>query len=178
MHDYIFRSPTGIYYNPEDFIPINDNGTGIPVFQYLQSDATLFGFELKAQYEITRFVSVTAIMDYVRGKQNDDSSNLPQMPPFRFSIEPRYSDDDFWLGLNWKLVADQNLVAAYETPSKGYGLIDIYVGTKILSRNNYHIVNLRAENILNQSYRDHLSSIKGFAFMPGRNIRLSYKFLF
>lgn len=178
MKDYIFRAPTGLFYDPDELIPFNDTGDGIPVYRYNQSDATLYGFELKAQYELTRFVSLTAVMDYVRGKQNDDSSNLPQIPPFRFSIEPRYSDDDFWFGLNWKLVADQNLVAAYETKTKGYGLIDLYVGTKILSGNNYHIVNLRADNILNQSYRDHLSSIKDFAFMPGRNIRLSYKFLF
>lgn len=178
MSDYIFRSPTGLYYNPEDPIPFNDESKGLPVYEYIQGDALLYGFELKAQYEITRFLSITAIMDYVRGKQRDIEADLPQMPPFRFSIEPRYADDDFWFGLNWKLVADQNNVATYESPTKGYGLVDIYVGTKILSGNNYHIINLRAENLLNQSYRDHLSSIKEFAFMPGRNVRLSYKFLF
>lgn len=178
MKDYIFRAPTDLYYDPSNQIPINNAGSGYPVFRYKQTDAEIYGFELKAQYEFTHQISLTAIMDYVRGNQLLDSTPLPQMPPFRFSIEPRYADDDFWFGLNWKLVSDQNNVAPFEDPTKGYGLVDLYVGTKILSGKSYHIVNLRAENLLNQEYRDHLSSIKNFALMPGRNVKLSYKFLF
>lgn len=178
MKDFIFRAPTDLYYNPESSASFNNSGEGVPVYRYRQSEAELFGFELKAQYEITRQISITAIMDYVKGNQISNSTSLPQMPPFRFSIEPRYADDDYWFGLNWKLVADQNNVAPFEDPTKGYGLVDLYVGTKILSGKSYHIVNLRAENLLNQEYRDHLSTIKSFALMPGRNVKLSYKFLF
>jgi iron complex outermembrane receptor protein len=178
MVDYIYREPTGQFYNSESSIPFNNSGNGFPVYRYRQTDAELYGFELKAQYEISRQISITTIMDYTKGNQILTSTPLPQMPPFRFSVEPRYADDEFWFGFNWKLVADQNNVAQYEEPTKGYGLIDLYVGTKIQSGKSYHIVNLRAENILNQSYRDHLSSIKDFALMPGRNVKLSYKFLF
>lgn len=178
MNDYIFRAPTNLFYDPESTIPLNNNGNGYPVFRYRQTDAEIYGFELKAQYEFTHQISLTAIMDYVRGNQLSDSTPLPQMPSFRFSIEPRYADDDFWFGVNWKLVADQNNVTPFEDPTKGYGLVDLYVGTKILSGKSYHIVNLRAENLFNQEYRDHLSSIKNFALMPGRNVKLSYKFLF
>jgi iron complex outermembrane receptor protein len=178
MKDFIFRAPTDLYYNPESSAPFNNFGEGVPVYRYRQSEAELFGFELKAQYEITRQISITAIMDYVKGNQISNSTSLPQIPPFRFSIEPRYADDNYWFGLNWKLVADQNNVAPFEDPTKGYGLVDLYVGTKILSGKSYHIVNLRAENLFNQEYRDHLSTIKSFALMPGRNVKLSYKFLF
>ena len=178
MKDFIFRAPTDLFYNPESNAPFNNSGDGFPVYRYRQSEAELYGFELKAQYEITRQISITAIMDYVRGNQVFNSTPLPQMPPFRFSIEPRYADDDYWFGLNWKLVADQNNIADFEKPTKGYGLVDLYLGTKILSGKSYHIVNLRADNLFNQSYRDHLSSIKDFALMPGRSVKLSYKFLF
>lgn len=178
MKDYIFRAPTELYYEPENNNTFNNSGRGIPVFRYQQRDADLFGFELKAQYEITSQISLTAIMDYTQGEKLSNKEPLPQMPPFRFSIEPRYADDEYWFGLNWKLVAAQNRVAKFEEQTKGYGLIDLYVGTKIPSGNSFHIINLKAENIFNQSYRDHLSSIKDFALMPGRNVKLSYKFLF
>lgn len=178
MKDFIFRAPTDLFYNPESNAPFNNSGDGFPVYRYRQSEAELFGFELKAQYEITRQISITAIMDYTRGNQVSGSTPLPQMPPLRFSVEPRYADDDYWFGLNWKLVADQSNVALFESPTKGYGLVDLYIGTKILSGKSYHIVNLRAENLFNQEYRDHLSSIKDFSLMPGRNVKLSYKFLF
>jgi len=178
MKDYIFRAPTELFYDPTSNNTFNTSGNGLPVFRYMQSDAELYGFELKAQYEITRQISLTAIMDYTQGEKLGNKEPLPQMPPFRFSIEPRYADDEYWFGLNWKLVADQNRVAQFEESTKGYGIIDLYVGTKIPSGNSYHIINLRAENILNQSYRDHLSSIKNFALMPGRNVKLIYKFLF
>jgi iron complex outermembrane receptor protein len=175
MNDFIFRSPNGKYYNPEGQTKFNDLN-GFPVFQYSQGNARLFGFELKAQYELTRTLSITTIMDYANGKQSDQY--LPQIPPFRFSIEQRYAEDNYWFGSIWKLTAAQNKVAPFESESPGYGIVDFYAGTKFLTGSFIHIINLRADNLFNQKYRDHLSATKDFAFMPGRNIQLSYKFLF
>jgi iron complex outermembrane receptor protein len=177
INDFIFRNPTGIYYNPESSIPFNSTD-GLPVFKYEQDDALMYGAELKAQYEINRFFAVTIVSDFAIGKKKNSNEYLPQMPPFRFSIEPRYSDDNLWFGLNWKLVADQSNVALNETTTRGYGIVDLYAGLKFITGNLIHIFNLQSENLLSQSYREHLSAIKDFALMPGRNIKLSYQFLF
>jgi len=177
INDFIFRNPTGIYYNTENLTSFNSTD-GFPVFKYEQADAFIYGAELKAQYEINRFFAITVISDFTIGKRKNSNEYLPQMPPLRFSIEPRYTDDNLWFGINWKLVAAQTKISFNETSTKGYGIVDIYSGFKFITGNFVHIVNLKSENILSQSYKDHLSSIKDFALMPGRNIKLSYQFLF
>lgn len=178
INDYIFREPLNIFYNPDlADDPFNDT-SGIPVYQYTQVDAKIFGAELKAQYEFTNSVSITTIADYVVGKKQNGDENLPQLPPFRFSIEPRYTNDNYWFGFIWKLAAEQKNTAPFETPTKGYGVVDLYGGIKILTGDFVHMLNIKIDNLLDQPYKEHLSAIKNFAYMPGRNFQLGYKFLF
>jgi iron complex outermembrane receptor protein len=178
IKNYIYRQKSYLTYNPNNFIHFDLSTDGIPVYFYMQTNAIIYGFEAKAQYELTRFLSTTVVLDYVKGKDSDNDKNLPFIPPFRFSLEQRYATDYFWLGLNLKLVAEQNLVAENEIPTKGFSLIDLYFGLKLITGNYIHMIDLRIENVLDQSYKEHLSALKEFAFMPGRNIHLSYKFLF
>lgn len=178
VDSYIYRKPTAMFYDAGNKVDKFNSVSGLPVFQYSQGDALLYGFEVKAVYEEDNFYSTVVVMDYVRGKEQNTNNNLPQMPPFRFSIEQKYTADDFWAGVNWKLAAAQKEIADNETPTKGYGLIDAYAGIKFLVGNFVSTATLKIENILDQPYKEHLSSIKDFAYMPGRNIRLSYKFLF
>ena len=72
----------------------------------------------------------------------------------------------------------QNEVADNETVTKGYGLLDAYIGIKLFVGKFVSLATLKIENILDQPYKEHLSAIKEFAYMQGRNIRLTYKFLF
>ncbi|MEJ5350703.1 MAG: TonB-dependent receptor [Melioribacteraceae bacterium] len=177
LNNFIYRKPTNYFYDAASENRFNET-SGYPVFIYSQTNAVIYGFELITQYEFTRNFSLTAIMDYVRGIIRDTKENLPQMPPFRFSLEQRYFTDNYWFGYQLKLIAEQSKVSINEAPTKGYGIIDIYGGIKILTGKFYHILNLKIENLLDQPYKDHLSSIKNFAYMAGRNIQLSYKFLF
>lgn len=178
IENYIYRKPINLFYDAEASGSKFNNSNGIPVHVYSQTGAVIYGFESKAVYDFNRSFSTTLIFDYTRGKQKSSDGNLPQMPPFRFSLEPRYSTDYFWTGLILKLTAAQNLTGPNETTTKGYGLIDFYAGIKFLTGSIIHMINLKVDNLLNQPYREHLSALKEFAYMPGRNIELSYKFLF
>lgn len=175
---YIFRKPTGLFYDPDSKLDEFNNTNGIPVFKYSQADAVLYGFEAKASYEISRYFTTTVVFDYVSGHIKETNENLPQLPPFRFSLEQKYVTDNYWAGIHFKLIADQNNVARNESATKGYGLTDIYLGTKFLTGSYINMITLRIENLFDQAYKEHLSAIKDFAYMPGRNIRLNYKFLF
>ncbi len=189
IKNFIFRSNTGLLFSEEaqgenGFPGFNDS-TGLPVFIYSQADASLYGFEAKALYEFLRGFTTTVIFDYVRGKneslsagQAGTDTNLPQMPPLRFSIEQRYATDYYWGGIHWKLVSEQDKTAPNETPTKGFGLIDLYAGVKFITGRFAHIFNFKVENLFDQPYKDHLSAIKEFTFMPGRNFELAYKFIF
>ena len=181
IKNFIYRSNAGLFYPEEEggsgFPGFNDS-SGIPVFIYSQAEASLYGVEGKARYEFFRGFSTTVIFDYVRGKNESNDTNLPQMPPLRFSIEQRYATDYYWGGIQWKLVSEQDKTAPNEEPTKGYGLVDLYAGFKLITGRFAHIFDLKAENLLDQSYKDHLSALKEFTFMPGRNFELAYKFIF
>lgn len=177
LNNFIYRKPTNYFYDAASINKFNDTA-GYPVFIYSQTNASIYGFELIAQYEFTRNLSFTVMMDHVRGIIRDTKENLPQMPPLRFSIEQRYFTDNYWFGYQWKLASEQNKTAVQEIPTKGYGIVDVYCGVKILTGKFFHVFSLKIENLLDQPYKDHLSSIKNFAYMPGRNVQISYKFLF
>ncbi len=178
ISNYIFRKPTDQFYDPNNKAEPFNNISGLHVFQYSQTDASIYGFEVKALYEETNNISTTVVMDYVRGKENNSGNNLPQMPPFRFSIQQAYTTDDLWAGINLKLVSEQNLIAENELPTKGYGLVDLYGGFRFITGRYISSITLKIDNLLDQPYKEHLSSIKEFAFMPGRNVRITYRFLF
>ncbi|HVO75241.1 MAG TPA: TonB-dependent receptor [Ignavibacteriaceae bacterium] len=184
VFDLIYRSPLDQYFSEEtdtvsgEPIGFNTNGDGFQVHQYEQADAIVYGLESKLNFEILPAWSGTLISDYVRGKNQTTDENLPQIPPFRFSIETRYAPHQYWIGAVWKLASGQNLVAPNEERTPGYGLISIYAGYKFFTGRFVHIIDLKADNLLDQRYKDHLSAIKDFTYMPGRNITLGYKFVF
>ena len=173
--NYIFKRPTSLFFSED--IGINDS-TGFRVFKYSQVDANLFGAELKAVYDFTNGISITIISDFVQGKTKETEEYLPQIPALRLSVEPRYVRDYYWFGLNLKIAGEQNKVAPNETPTAGYGIIDLYGGFKLITDNFIHSFDIRIDNLLNQLYRDHLSAIKDFAPMPGRSISINYSFIF
>ena len=173
--NYIFKRPTSLFFSED--IGVNDS-TGFRIFKYSQVDANLFGAELKAVYDFTNGISITIISDFVQGKTKETEEYLPQIPALRLSVEPRYVRDYYWFGLNLKIAGEQNKVAPNETPTAGYGIIDLYGGFKLITDNFIHSFDIRIDNLLNQLYRDHLSAIKDFAPMPGRSISINYSFIF
>lgn len=184
VHNLIFRKPTDIFYSDNvDYlsgnkIGFNSSADGFRVYEYSQANAEVYGYEAKINYEIIKGFSSTLVSDFVKAKNKLTNENLPQIPPLRFSTEFRYATARYWTGATLNLAASQNDVAPNEEPTAGYGLISIYAGIKLLTGNSAHIFNLRIDNLFDKAYKDHLSAIKDFTYMPGRNIRLNYKFVF
>jgi len=181
LSNYIARIPQPLYYNDliNSNLPFGFNASsGFQVKKYQNNRAVFYGFEAKTTAKFDDYITVTMICDYVRARNTETQENLPQIPPFRFSLEPRYSADTYWFGFQLKAAAAQNFTAPTETRTAGYTLLDLYVGAKFFTGRFAHILSLKVENALNQPYRDHLSAIKEFTLMPGRNILLGYKFLF
>ncbi|MFA5805201.1 MAG: TonB-dependent receptor [Melioribacteraceae bacterium] len=183
VNNYISRTPQAFFYSDEtdkatnSIIGFNDT-TGFRVKKYLNEEAVFYSFESKISLKLTDNLATTIIADYVRAKNSRTKENLPQIPPFRISVETRYTVDQFWLGLDAKAAASQKNISINEIPTAGYFLVDCYGGMKFFSGRFAHIISLKIENAFNRKYKDHLSAIKEFTSMPGRNISLSYKFLF
>lgn len=183
INNYISRIPQSFFYDEQINVASNaligfNDSTGFRVKKYSNQQAIFYGFESKITFKLYDRISSTIITDFVQAKNSRTKENLPQIPPFRFSYETRYTVDQFWIGIISKSAAAQKNVAKNETPTAGYILFDFYAGFKFFSGRLAHIISLRIENALNREYKDHLSAIKEFTSMPGRNISLSYKFLF
>ncbi len=184
VNNLIYRRPSELFYSEDinsvngEPIGFNTVGEGLKVYHYNQADAIVYGFESQLNIEIFQSITATFVADYVKAKNQTADENISQIPPFRFMIEMRHSTPKHWYGLTWNIIAAQNDVAPNETQTPGYNLVGIYGGIKFVTAQFAHIINLKIDNLFDQKYIDHLSAIKDFAFMPGRNIRLSYKFIF
>jgi len=184
VSNFIYRQPQALFYsgeiNPQNGneVGFNTVGDGFRVYKYSQADAALYGYVVKFSYEFLHGLQTTVVSDYVKAKNTTADEYLPQIPPLRFSVELRYSTPDYWFGSVWKITSKQSDVAPNEEPTAGYGIIDFYGGVKLMTGRFSHLINLKVNNLFDQLYKDHLSAIKGFTFMPGINIELSYKIVF
>jgi len=89
-----------------------------------------------------------------------------------------YQDNMFGATIEWRLAASQERIAAGETPTAGYGILNIGVGVRLLQGEIVHNISLHCDNLLDKVYRDHTSVIKDFLPQPARGVRLNYDMIF
>ncbi len=167
--NYIYLSETG---EEED---------GLPVFEYLQQDATYSGIEgeLKWKFFDTDALSLTADLrgEYVRAELADGIS-VPRIPPLSLlgAIEATTGHFDLRSEVEW--YDAQRDIAPFETETDGYTLVNA-IATWHPSRDNDSVtVVLKAENIFDVTARRHASFTKDFVPLSGRNISASVRLSF
>lgn len=166
---YIFQAETG---EEED---------GLPVFQYFQRDASYYGFEAEASATVFgtggfRFVA-DAVADYVRASI-EDGGPVPRIPPLRLlgGIEAQSDRLDGRFEVEW--IADQDRVAAFETPTEGFALVNASLAWHPFGKTRQTVVVLSANNIFDVDARRHASFTKDFVPLAGRDIRVSARVSF
>jgi len=172
------------YYNIDNFVHFEyqdedgdgqiDIEDGLPVARYEQSKARYLGVELSAEATFNKFLGGFISADAVRARLTDLDENLPRIPPARL----RAGFDINYKNLNVRpeavFAARQDKTAPLETPTAGYGIVNIS-GTYTIGRPHYaHIFTFNAYNLTNKLYRNHLSFIKELAPEIGRGIRFGY----
>ncbi|WP_010520741.1 TonB-dependent receptor [Aquimarina agarivorans] len=176
--DYIFIAPTGERKQV-------DTGN-LPVFAYLQEDATLFGGEFNLNYKPEYLPKLTFQTAVALTYGNDSNNNpLPLIPPVNFNTIIEYNVN---LGKQLKLNSlfiqqqnflEQNRVANNELKNDDYHLLAAGISTSFKNIN----LSVTAKNLFNQEYTDHLSRLKtsfdDFAVPnPGRDIVFNLKYNF
>jgi iron complex outermembrane recepter protein len=169
FRNFIIFQPTGE----------TDLGSGYPIFRYESDEARLTGGEIRLGYKPAEGLSLNAGIDYVHGRRiRNGEGNLPFIPPFRFTASTEYDFGRGWVGGKVLSAAAQNRVAPDEDPTEGHTIVGLVAGYR-LNLAGRHVVILRADNLLNTRYRDHLSRVEDRNFpMPGRNISLAYRWFF
>lgn len=156
---------------------------GLPVFQSRQADARYFGVEAEANvrlFEAGRFtIGADLLGDYTRAtirQAGAADAPVPRIPALRLlgGIEAKSDAVDGRIEAEW--VDRQTRVAAFETPTAGYTLVNASVAWRPFGKNQGTSVVLSANNILDVEARRHASVLKDFAPLSGRDIRLSVRF--
>ena len=105
---------------------------------------------------------------YTRGINRATHSPLPFIPSAILRNELRLEPDlkglkSSYFSIGMDNVFKQNRIDKFETPTSGYSLVNLGVGTTFMLGKQPLRLNLSANNIFDKAYYDHLSRFK-----PGR----------
>lgn len=116
--------------------------------------------------------------DYVRGRLVENEQDLPRMPPLRVGAGLRYVLGGFGIDFSVKHVADQEQVFPGETETHGYTMVNATARYRLVVGSTVQHISLQGSNLTNVLAREHTSFVKGLVPLPGRDLRLSYTFVF
>jgi iron complex outermembrane receptor protein len=156
-----------------------DAASSYPYRHYAQTDARLYGFDATAAFQLIEHWAMTVSGSYVNASQVKDSVvPLPFIPPMKGLLRLNYLDNSYSGMIEWRLAAAQARLGTGDTPTAGYGIVNLGVGIKLVQGSMVHNISVHCDNLLNQSYRDNLSVIKDFLPQPARGFRLAYDGVF
>jgi iron complex outermembrane receptor protein len=161
-------------------VMMSNMGMGAPdPLQFNNTDATFYGFDMEANYELTDQLTLRSIVNVVRGKRSDINDDLYRVSPDNIIVALDYRSNNWLASLESVTYADQNRIAVtnLEQTTDGYSIVnlsarvDLPVGAEL---------RLGVENLFDEEYLDHLAAynrafnpdIPGRARMPGlgRNV--------
>lgn len=175
-----------LFYNRFDnYIFANDTGDeedGLPVFQYFQTDAEYWGFEAGFEADVARIgdvrIGIDGVADYVEATIGDGGGPVPRIPPLRLLGGVEARGDRFAGRVEVEHVFEQDRVAAFETPTDPFTLVNASVSFRPFGRDNPTSLILSANNILDVDARRHASFTKEFVPLAGRDVRATLRVSF
>ena len=143
-------------------------GERFPLYRFIQANANLTGLEATLTLHPAELIHFENSFSYTRGINRASNNPLPFIPAAvirnELRLEPKIKglkSSYFSLGLD--NVFSQNRVDNFETPTSGYSLVNLAIGTTFILSNQPLRLNLSANNLFDKAYYDHLSRFK-----PGR----------
>ncbi len=167
INNFIYRLPSNIF---------NTSFRGVfPVFNYVQTNALLQGFETNLNYKLRTNLSINTAYTFLYA--NDMSKNTPLifMPANRLNsgIEWQLTKvKNAFVQLNYQYQFKQNRVPEgidFTAPPASYQLFDLVFGASQFTKAKMNW-SVGVQNIFNTSYRDYLSRYRYYALDAGRNI--------
>jgi len=170
--DFIFLESIGLA--DEDGV-LDPNGDLIRR-EYRQTSAAFYGGEVQLAAEAIQGDRFTGIvdfaLDYVRAEEGSNDAPLPRIPPLRWKVgvEGRSDYVDGRVEAWW--VGEQSRVASFELPTAGYYLLNASLTVHPFATDRDVTLLAQGRNLTNQEARNHVSFVKDFVPLPGRDVRL------
>ena len=156
----------------------DDHGHGaegeLPVYLFGAADAEFYGYEAQFIWQATETLKVTAQTDAIWGEL-DNGQDLPRIPPARVGFNLNYQGSRLGADLDVMQYMDQENIAAYETETHGYTLVDLYVNYDLSLGKADLTTFLKVSNLLDEEARVHTSFLKNETLLPGRNITIGIR---
>jgi iron complex outermembrane recepter protein len=153
----------------------------LPVFQYFQSKARVWGVEAEASANLASLGSfdlvVDGVADYVRASVRG-AGPVPRIPPLRLlgGVELQSGNLDVRGEVEW--TDGQNRVASFETPTEGFTMVNAALTWRPFGRDRNIALIAAANNIFDVEARRSASFTKDFVPLAGRDFRLTARFSF
>jgi iron complex outermembrane receptor protein len=154
----------------------------LPVFQYFQNDAKVWGVEFQASKRLASFgssnLSVDGVADYTRAKISSGGGNAPRIPPLRLlgGVELTNASLDLRGEVEWSDA--QTKTAAFETPTDGFTLVNASATWRPFGRGRNIALIASANNIFDVTARRAASFTKDFVPLTGRDFRVTARLSF
>lgn len=167
------------YYNIRNFVFTDftgqvDSRSNLPVIRYAQGTSRFVGTEASVEARVLPTLWLNTKLDYVRADIVSLNKPLPRIPPLRTTLGLDWRYKAFNLKPEVVLVNRQVRVFDNETPTAGYGVINLNASYTFVTKRVAHILSLSGQNLTDKLYRNHLSFIKAIAPEIGRNLHLNY----
>lgn len=182
IHQYIYLQPQA----PQTVLTVRG---AFPFFKYQQANVWFRGMDFSAEYHLTERLHLSSKISLVRAYNMTAKDYLVFTPSDRYQHEISYhwptlkllNTKEMALGINVTYVDKQ-----WRTPSTGdyapapagYTLYGLRASTQWTIGKQTLGVNISADNLLNQLYRDYLNRFRYYAYDVGRNVSLRLKWTF
>ena len=148
------------------------------IYQYTGRDVVMNGAEMHIETEILPRLNVQIDMSYVNGTLEAVDKPLERIPPLNGKLVFNYTLSSLHVHLTSRYSVSQTRLGEFEEPTDGYIVHDAGFYLNFMWWQLENLFVFEVENILNTTYRDHLSYIKSVMPEPGRNVKLLYKLNF
>lgn len=160
------------------------------VYQFVGVEAEMYGFEVSGEYQLTSNFNIESGLSYTIGEREVDDDErsitgfegstapLPMIPPLKATAGVQYAIDSITLSASAQYSAKQDRLGEFETPTDSYTLINASAQYRFDSGGLLHTLSFGVQNLLNETYRDHLSRVKDIFPEPGRNFNILYRVYF
>ncbi len=176
--DYIYLRPDGV--------ELTIRGA-FPVFQYVSTDAFLYGADATVQWKLTERFSLRNRTSLVRGRDLTEDEWLFQMPSDRtenallFELPHIGEWSSVEVNAASQIVFMQSRVPAgldFAEPPGTYHLLGLSAsGTRTLGKGELRI-GLQVDNLLNSSYRDYMDRFRYYADARGLDFTIWIRYAF
>ncbi len=169
FRDYIFEQEL-----PLSAIPAAKNADALTPYQFVATDARFRGGEAELLFHLIETdeyrLHLELNADYVRATNTQSNEPLPRIPPFRHGARLSYEDGRWHAVIEARRVSPQDRIAATETYTPGYTLLNASVSFLIPGRHASYELFARGRNLTDAEAREHTSFLKEFAPLPGRGV--------